>query len=203
MEVVEFLKNQTCGYQGLEPFVCCYKEHDVGYPKPPDVPHPRMERCMTSSEENGPPFKPDENEIKPKYYGHHAPHDYPRFFPPRGDFHHHRSMNGHPPKHMWPPSTNEHFPNDIPQEITSSSSSTSTARTSTESTVVRSRLLPDQTCGLSLDQRIVGGKTVKLGSYPWIARLGYTRKLFDFLINVMILNFLLKNSARPAILQKV
>ncbi|GLV36632.1 Spatzle-Processing Enzyme [Carabus blaptoides fortunei] len=139
-----------------------------------NVPHPRIERCMTSSEDNGPPFKPDENEIRPKYYGHHSSYDYPRFFPPRGDFHH-RSMNRFPPKHMWPPAANEHFPNDIPEEMTTVSSSTSTARPSTESTIVRSRLLPDQTCGLSLDQRIVGGKTVKLGSYPWIARLGYTR----------------------------
>lgn len=43
---------------------------------------------------------------------------------------------------------------------------------------IRSRLLPDDTCGLSVDEKIIGGKDVQIGSYPWMARLGYTRKFY-------------------------
>lgn len=41
---------------------------------------------------------------------------------------------------------------------------------------IRSRLLPDESCGLSVDERIIGGRDVQIGTYPWMARLGYTRK---------------------------
>jgi hypothetical protein len=38
------------------------------------------------------------------------------------------------------------------------------------------KLLPTDECGVSLGERIVGGKNAALGQYPWIARIGYTRE---------------------------
>jgi hypothetical protein len=38
------------------------------------------------------------------------------------------------------------------------------------------KLLPTDQCGMSLGERIVGGKNAALGEYPWIARIGYTRE---------------------------
>ena len=38
------------------------------------------------------------------------------------------------------------------------------------------KLLPTDQCGASLGERIFGGKSAALGAYPWIARIGYTRK---------------------------
>jgi hypothetical protein len=38
------------------------------------------------------------------------------------------------------------------------------------------KLLPTDECGMSLGERIVGGKNAALGQYPWIARIGYTRE---------------------------
>jgi hypothetical protein len=38
------------------------------------------------------------------------------------------------------------------------------------------KLLPTDECGVSLGERIVGGKNAALGEYPWIARIGYTRE---------------------------
>lgn len=37
------------------------------------------------------------------------------------------------------------------------------------------KLLPTDECGMSLGERIVGGKNAALGEYPWIARIGYRR----------------------------
>jgi hypothetical protein len=37
-------------------------------------------------------------------------------------------------------------------------------------------LLPTDECGVSLGERIVGGKNAALGQYPWIARIGYRRE---------------------------
>ncbi|XP_026469725.1 CLIP domain-containing serine protease 2-like [Ctenocephalides felis] len=39
------------------------------------------------------------------------------------------------------------------------------------------KLLNDEDCGLSISDRIVGGKNASLGQYPWIARLGYAKKI--------------------------
>jgi hypothetical protein len=38
------------------------------------------------------------------------------------------------------------------------------------------KLLPTDECGVSLGERIVGGKNAALGQFPWIARIGYTRE---------------------------
>lgn len=35
----------------------------------------------------------------------------------------------------------------------------------------------DDLCGLSYTNRIIGGKLVSDGQYPWLARLGYTTKI--------------------------
>lgn len=34
----------------------------------------------------------------------------------------------------------------------------------------------DDNCGLSWNNRIVGGINAQLGQYPWLARLGYNSK---------------------------
>ncbi|XP_046401603.1 uncharacterized protein LOC124167663 [Ischnura elegans] len=42
---------------------------------------------------------------------------------------------------------------------------------------VKRRLLPEAgACGISVDERIVGGREANLGAFPWIARLGYQRR---------------------------
>lgn len=51
-------------------------------------------------------------------------------------------------------------------------------------TSVRSRLLPDNTCGLAVDQRVIGGRDVQIGRYPWMTRLGYTSKIYFFLLKI-------------------
>lgn len=33
-------------------------------------------------------------------------------------------------------------------------------------------------CGISFSDRIIGGLNASLGQYPWMARLGYTSKIF-------------------------
>jgi hypothetical protein len=38
-------------------------------------------------------------------------------------------------------------------------------------------LFEHEKCGLSQADRIIGGRDAELGAYPWIARIGYTRKL--------------------------
>ncbi|XP_063215918.1 CLIP domain-containing serine protease B4-like [Bacillus rossius redtenbacheri] len=39
----------------------------------------------------------------------------------------------------------------------------------------RRQLVDVDECGMSLSERIVGGRTASLGAFPWIARLGYKR----------------------------
>lgn len=76
-EIVDYLRNKTCGFHGLEPYVCCDK---------PDV---------------GVRFRPSSDVF-------HKPLD----------------------------------------------------------------------CGLAIQARVVGGEEVGIGTYPWMARLGYVRKYF-------------------------
>lgn len=37
------------------------------------------------------------------------------------------------------------------------------------------RLAREDSCGISMSRRIVGGKTAQLGQFPWLVNLGYTR----------------------------
>lgn len=39
----------------------------------------------------------------------------------------------------------------------------------------RIKLLPTE-CGVTLEERIVGGQEASLGAFPWIARIGYNRE---------------------------
>lgn len=180
---VEYLTNQTCGFVDLEPKVCCPERiteitPKVELQKPPRSTNlrRRMDRCLALSEsedesysdnshsENSYSDSQDESFGKPPYFGNHPPSFHPDFFPHRGSFPFPAKNHN---KDLVPNMETPAKPNEI------SNVQTTVAPT----TIMRKKLLPDNTCGLSLEQRIVGGKNAKLGAYPWIARLGYTREL--------------------------
>lgn len=58
----------------------------------------------------------------------------------------------------------------------------------TEQKVDNSHLLPTtRQCGISYDNRIIGGTSTNIDEYPWAALIEYTKRKFEYKFNVVLI----------------
>lgn len=217
--IVDYLKNRTCGFVGKEPYVCCYGHND---PPPPNVQHPRVEKCMASDEATTaneidnkhdtklmPRFRPSNEEFDSSGYvpksirfsPNYNRYPYkPQRYPNPNNVHHENSLpkdkfphNSHyfPPRYphfpdRYPPHWQHfhpHFPENpnmsddpmINSDKNNSKDGTSKENKKDEDSGKTRNNNSDNTCGISVEERVVGGTDVNIGTFPWIGRIGYIR----------------------------